>query len=120
MILKNTQSTGAHSAKYLTLLTKKHCPDRGVTCSRSQDYRGVAAVGSNPPGSQPTLFAPSTWNFWIHIAKKHFKIKIKPLMGSFVLLGRRVLNEKRNLLKKFVMKCQDGLPFYKNIIFNPK
>lgn len=77
-------------------------------------------VGPSPPGSQPTLLHHSSWLFWIHTAKKHFKIKIKPLMGSFVLLGRRVLNEKRNLLKKFVMKCQDGLPFYKNIIFNPK
>lgn len=72
---------------------------------------GPALLAHSPPSLHH-----SSWPFWIHTAKKHFKIKIKPLMGSFVLLGRRVLNEKRNLLKKFVMKCQDGLPFYKNII----
>lgn len=34
--------------------------------------------------------------------------------------GWIALYKNRNLLKGLKMKCQDGLPFYKRIIFNPK
>lgn len=98
---KKTQPTGAHSL--ISPLLTKHCPDRGVTCSRSQDYRGGwLAVGSNPPGSQPTLHPHGPSGFILQ--RSIFKIKIK--LPGRKAVHRSVLSEKFG--KKFVMKCIDG------------
>lgn len=58
------------------------------------------SVESSCSGSQPTLFPlpPCSPSDGTLMADEHF-VFIKPPMGGFVLLGRRVLSENRNLLK---------------------
>ena len=77
-------------------------------------------VGSSPPGVQSQPSVPLHMALLDSHCKEAFYNKNKTTDEKPCSTWKKSFEWEEEFVKKFVTKCQDGLPFYKNIIFNPK